>query len=53
MKRGLGYMLNRQVSRGWGAWVEMAIERALFLQKLRKGLSFMINRRSALAFASI
>mgnify|MGYP004272318391 CR=1 FL=1 len=30
----------------------MAVERAAFLQKLRKGLAFMINRRSALAFST-
>ena len=45
----LGHFLNRELSRGWGAWVEMAVERAAFMQKLRKGLSFMVNRKSALA----
>ena len=46
MRRSMGHFLNRELSRGWGAWVEMAVERATFMQKLRKGLSFMINRQA-------
>ena len=51
MRRSLSHMLNRQLSRGYGAWVEMAADRAAFLQKLRKGLSFMLNRQLAAGFA--
>ena len=40
-------MLNRELSRGWGAWSEMAASAATFMQKLRKGLSFMLNRKLA------
>ena len=52
MRRGLAHMLNRGLSRGWGAWVEMAEERAAFMQKLRKGVSFMVNRKLAVGFAT-
>ena len=52
LRKGLGHLLNRQLSRGWGAWVEMAAERATFMQKLRKGLGFMLNRKLAVGFAT-
>ena len=52
MLRGAGHLLNRALSRGWGAWVEMAEDRAAFMQKLRKGLSYMVNRQRARSFAS-
>ena len=51
MRRGLAHMLNRGLSRGWGAWHEMAVERSAFMQKLRKGLSRMVNRKLALSYA--
>ena len=51
MRRSLGHMLNRQLSRGWGAWVEMA-RAAAFMQKLRKGVSIMVNRKLAVGFAA-
>ena len=50
MRKSLGHLLNRNLSRGWGAWVEMAVERAAFMQKLRKGLSRMVNRKLALGY---
>ena len=37
MTRGLKHMLNRDLSRGFGAWVEMREERLAFMQTLRKG----------------
>ena len=37
MTRGLKHMLNRDLSRGFGAWVEMREERLAFMQTL-KGL---------------
>jgi hypothetical protein len=43
-------MLNSGLSRGWGAWVAMAVERAEVMRKLRKGLSRMISRKLALGF---
>eukprot|EP00900_Chrysochromulina_parva_P014986 jgi/Chrpa1/23489/Chrysochromulina_OHIO_Genome00027411-RA len=46
-------MLNSGLSRGWGAWVAMAVERAEVMRKLRKGLSRMINRQLALGMASM
>jgi hypothetical protein len=46
MRKSLGHLLNR----GFGAWLEMAIERAVFLQKLRKGLSRMVNRKLVIGF---
>ena len=52
MRRSLSHFLNRELSRGWGAWVEMAVERAAFLQKLRKGLSYFVSRKLAVRFAS-
>merc|ERR1711965_538979 len=48
----MGHMLNRQLSKGWGAWHEMAVERREFMQKLRKGVSFMVNRKVAVGFAT-
>ena len=33
MKHALGHMLNRQLSRGWGAWTEMALDRAAFMHR--------------------
>ena len=41
-------MLNRELSRGWGAWVEMAVERAEFMRLLRKGGAFMFNQSLAM-----
>ena len=46
LRRGLAPMLHRGLSHGWVAWVEMAMDRAIFMQKLRKGVSFMVNRKS-------
>jgi len=37
MRKSLGHMLNRGLSRGFGGWTEMAAERAEFMLKLRKG----------------
>ena len=51
-RRSLGHRRNRQLSRGYGAWVEMAAERAAFLQLLRKGLGFLVNRQVAVGFAT-
>ena len=51
MRKSLGHLLNRQLSRGWGAWLEMAQERGEFMQKLRKGLSYLVNRKLATGFA--
>ena len=45
-------MLHRGLSRRWGAWVEMAMDRAIFMQKLRKGVSFMVNRKLAVGFST-
>ena len=53
MRKSLGHMLNHGLSRGWGAWIEMAIERAEFLRKLRdlrQGLRRMTNRKLALGW---
>ena len=52
MRKSLSHMLHRGLSRGWGAWLEMAAERREFLQLLRKGVSFMVNREVAMAFAA-
>ena len=46
MRKSLGHLLNR----GFGAWLEMAIERKELLQKTREGLSTMVNRKLALGF---
>ena len=59
LQRGLSHIHHRMFLRGWGAWVEMAVERAEFARKLHvgllaawaKGLSFMIDRKVALGFA--
>jgi hypothetical protein len=47
MRKG---MLNRSLSHGFGAWLEMAIERAEFLRMLHQGLNRMTNRKLALGF---
>ena len=52
MQRSLKHMLNRELSKGFGAWLEMAIERAAFMQKLRHGLSMLVNRTMALGFGA-
>jgi hypothetical protein len=49
MRKALGHLTNRGLSRGWGAWTEMLEERKAFLQLLRKGLSFMLHREVARA----
>ena len=46
--RSLAHLLNRELSRGFGAWVEMAASERGVREKLRKGLSFMVNRKLAL-----
>ena len=52
MRKSLGHLLNRELSRGWTACGEMAVaERAEFLQKLHKGLGHMMNRKLASGFA--
>ena len=38
MRRSMSHMLNRELSRGFGAWRRWRGARA-FMQKLRKGLS--------------
>ena len=48
--RSMGHFLNRELSRGWGAWSEMAADRKAFMQKLRRGLSRMVNRKLAVAY---
>jgi hypothetical protein len=40
MRKSMGHMLNRELSRGWTAWQEMLAERA----RLRKSMSHMLNR---------
>ena len=52
MRKSLGHFLNRELSRGWGAWHEMAVERAEFMRKLRQGLSMLVNRKMALGFVA-
>jgi hypothetical protein len=51
MRRSLSHVLNLELSRGFGAWaipwVEMAVSRAAFLQRLRKGVGFMVDRKVA------
>ena len=41
MRKSLGHLLNR----GFGAWLEMAIERKELLQKTREGLSTIVSAR--------
>ena len=53
MRRSMSHMLNRELSRGWGAWHEMVAERKAFMQKLRKGVSFMVNRKLACLSAGV
>ena len=44
-------MVNRKLSAGWNAWAEMVAMKKEFFQLLRKGLSFMMNRKLALGYA--
>ena len=39
MRRSMSHMLNRELSRGYGAWSEMVADQKAFMQKLRQGLS--------------
>jgi len=39
MRKSVGYLLKRELSQAWGAWVEMSAERAEVIRKLRKGAS--------------
>ena len=41
-------MINRRLGQGWGGWAEMVAERKAFMQLLRKGLRFMVNRKLAM-----
>ena len=52
MRRSVGHFLNRELSRGWVAWVEMAFDRAEFLRKLRKGVSRMVHQQLSFGFVS-
>ena len=52
MARGLRRLANLTLARGWNAWLEAADERAAFLLQLRKGVSFLVNRKLALSMAS-
>jgi hypothetical protein len=59
MRKSLSHMLNRGLSRVWGTWVEIVVDRAEFARKLQvgllaawaRGLCFMINRKLAVGFA--
>ena len=53
MRRSMSHMLNRELSRGWSAWSEMAAERKRFMQKLRKGFSGMVNRKLAVGLCDV
>ena len=52
MGKCLGHFLYRALSRGWGAWHEMAVMRAEFMRKLRKAWSFLWDYHGACAFAT-
>ena len=45
-------MLNRGLSRGLSAWVQMAVDHAAFMRKLRRGLGFMANQKQAIYFST-
>ena len=49
MRMSVSYMFNRGLLLGLGAWVELAVERAAFLQVLRKGMGFIMIRQVAMA----
>jgi len=51
MSRAIKYLLNSGLSRGWGAWLEMAAMEHELVQMLRKGLSFILFHKEAPAFA--
>ena len=44
--------MNRKLSAGWNTWAAMAAERREAMQLMRRGLSFLVNRKLALAFAA-
>ena len=46
----LGHMRHRHTSRAFGAWAEVAAERAHFLRKLRHSLGHMLHRQLAKGF---
>ena len=49
MRCGVAHMLERGLSRGWGAWAEMVAERVVFLRSvLRSGLRYLVKRNLAL-----
>ena len=52
MRCGFAHMLERGLSRGWVAWAEMATVRASFMRKLRRGLSYFVQRSLALGLAA-
>ena len=41
--------MNRELSKGWGGWTAMVAERAAALMLMRRGLSYLANRKLALA----
>jgi len=52
MQRARWHLLNRELSRGFRAWLAMAIGRVRLIQNLRWGLSRMRTRKLSLGFAS-
>ena len=47
MRRSLGHLINRGLSRGWRGWLMMVAGRAAALQLMRRGVRFMMNRKLA------
>ena len=50
-RRCFGHLRNRELSKGLNAWAEMVAMQAEFMQRVRKGLGYMMHRHLALGFA--
>ena len=52
LNRAVRQLRNQALARVYGSWVEMAVERASYMRKLRLGAGRMLNRRLAAALGA-
>ena len=50
MRRSLGHLLNKELSRGWKGWTGMIAARAEHMQKLDHAMRHMLNRKLGVGF---
>ena len=50
MRNGIGFLLNRELSRAWMAWKEIAADVKAAKDAMRNGIGFLLNRELSRAF---